>query len=105
MCSNFDNVKPKPPKVDVREYAGLLHSGQLGDIDTVHAWPKRDAWVIRLDQNAADRRFESWLWSLVPFWSKELDPKITTFNARSETVYKMPAYRGPWRHGRCCLIP
>lgn len=107
MCPNFDSVEPKPPppRMTVHDYAGVLFAGKWGSIETVHAWPKRDAWTIRFDQDAQDWRFDSWRWSLVPFWSKERNPKISTFNARSETVYKAPVFRGPWRLGQRCLIP
>lgn len=105
MCSNFDNVKPAPPDVEVRTYAGQLLSGQLGDIQTIHAWPRREAWIIRFHPDSGDWRFEDWQWSLVPFWSKERAPRMSTFNARSETVQTAPAYRGAWRQAKRCLIP
>ncbi len=105
MCSNFDNVKPAPPPTAVRTYVGQLLSGQLGDIATQHAWPRREAWIVRLDPASGDWRFDAWRWSLLPFWSKVREPRMSTFNARSETVHSAPAFRGPWRQGQRCLIP
>jgi putative SOS response-associated peptidase YedK len=105
MCSNFDNVRPRPPQADVRTYTTQLLSGALGPIETLHAWPRRDAWVARWDPDAGDWCFAAWHWSLVPFWSDTRHPKMSTFNARSETVHRAPAFRGPWREGQRCLIP
>lgn len=105
MCSNFDNVRPQPPATEVREYTGRLLSGACGPIETMHAWPRRDAWIVLHDAVTDDWRFASWHWSLVPFWSKVAEPKMSTFNARAETVHSAPAFRGPWRNGQRCLIP
>jgi putative SOS response-associated peptidase YedK len=105
MCSNFDNVKPSPPPADVRGYADHLLSGSLGPVETVHAWPRQEAWILRRDPQGDDWRFDAWRWSLVPFWAKQRNPRMSTFNARAETVHRAPAFRGPWRHGQRCLIP
>lgn len=105
MCSNFDNVRPAPPPQDVRGYAGELLAGDRGAVETVHVWPKQDAWILRPDADSGDWRFDAWRWSLLPFWSKQREPRMSTFNARAETVHKAPAFRGPWRQGRRCLIP
>jgi putative SOS response-associated peptidase YedK len=37
--------------------------------------------------------------------SSELKHGRRTYNARSETVAKLPTYRGPWRKGQRCIIP
>lgn len=44
-------------------------------------------------------------WPLIPFWSKDGAQRFNTANAKGETVAEKPAYRGPWRRGRRCLIP
>ena len=42
---------------------------------------------------------------LIPTWVKDLkDFRLSTINARSETVDKSPTFRGPFRHRRC-LVP
>lgn len=105
MCSNFDNARPAPPATEVRDYAHQWLAGERGPLKTVHVWPRQDAWILRFDPEAGDWRFDAWRWSLVPFWSRERNPRMSTFNARAETVHRAPAFRGPWRHGRRCLIP
>lgn len=39
-------------------------------------------------------------WWLTPSWSKEVSQKYSMFNARSETVAKSPAFRGPFKSQR-----
>lgn len=48
---------------------------------------------------------ESMSWGLVPAWSKEVKPKYTTFNARTESVAQKPAFRAAWAKKRTCMIP
>ena len=43
-------------------------------------------------------------WGLVPYWSKEPNPRYSTINARAESVRTKPAYRTPFKRRRC-LIP
>lgn len=44
-------------------------------------------------------------WGLVPFFAGGLPGKYSTFNARLETLASSAAFRGPWKHGRRCIIP
>lgn len=43
-------------------------------------------------------------WWLTPSWAKEVSQAYSMFNARSETLTKSPAFRGPFRHQRG-LVP
>lgn len=43
-------------------------------------------------------------WGLVPFWAKEEKIGYKMINARSETIFEKPAFRGPIKKKRC-LIP
>jgi putative SOS response-associated peptidase YedK len=43
-------------------------------------------------------------WGLVPSWSKDPAMGARMANARAETVAEKPAFRGPFRRGRC-IIP
>ncbi len=42
---------------------------------------------------------------LVPFFSKSLDIKYDTMNARSETAATTASFRGPWKRRQLCIIP
>jgi len=45
------------------------------------------------------------IYGLVPHWSKVLKIKFDTYNARIETVTRLPSYRDPWRKARHCIVP
>jgi putative SOS response-associated peptidase YedK len=64
--------------------------------------PTQDVPVVAEDE--AGRRMGLLRWGLVPFWAD--DPSIGNrlINARSETVARKPAFRGPFRRRRC-LVP
>ena len=42
---------------------------------------------------------------LVPYWSKDEKTSYKCINARAETVATTPAFRGPYKSKRRCLIP
>ncbi len=41
----------------------------------------------------------------MPFWAKGVPPKLSTINARVETVATAASYRGPWKRGQRCILP
>lgn len=49
-------------------------------------------------------------WGLIPWFAKEQVPKdskdrpMTTNNARSETMAKLPTFRDSWAKGQRCLL-
>jgi len=44
-------------------------------------------------------------WGLIPSWTKGINTKASTFNARSETIRQAPSFRDAWQSGRRCLFP
>lgn len=44
-------------------------------------------------------------WGLVPGWSREINTRYSTFNARIEGIESKPAFRDAWRKGKKCLVP
>jgi putative SOS response-associated peptidase YedK len=52
------------------------------------------------------RRFARMRWGIIPFFHKQpkKEWKSATFNARAETIEKLPTFRNIWRRSRC-LIP
>ena len=44
-------------------------------------------------------------WGLVPFWAKDEKIAYKCINARAETVATAPAFKGPYRTRRRCLVP
>jgi putative SOS response-associated peptidase YedK len=44
-------------------------------------------------------------WGLVPFWSRGIPPRYSTFNARVERIDTAAAFRGAWVRGQRCILP
>lgn len=54
-------------------------------------------------EDTAVRRLEAARWSLTPSYSKELNSKFATFNARSETAAEKATFRGSVKSKRAIL--
>ena len=61
--------------------------------------------VPAVRERNGERLCELLRWGLVPFWAKGLPPKLSTINARLETIATAPSYRGPWQRGQRCILP
>lgn len=59
--------------------------------------------VVR--ERAGERLCELLRWGLVPFWARGIPPKLSTSNARMETIATAASYRGPWQRGQRCILP
>ncbi len=59
--------------------------------------------VVR--ERLGERTCELMRWGLVPFWAKGVPTKLSTINARIETIATAPTYRGPWKRGQRCILP
>jgi putative SOS response-associated peptidase YedK len=57
-----------------------------------------------LDKESGTRRPILMKWGLIPFWSKDGKMKHPTFNAKAETVTKLPRFKNAWEAGRRCLV-
>lgn len=44
-------------------------------------------------------------WGLVPFWAKGVPPKLSTINARMESLSTAASWRGPWKRNQRCILP
>lgn len=58
--------------------------------------------VIR--QTEKGKVLEGMKWGLVPMWAKDIRIGYKMINARSETIFEKPAWRGPVKRNRC-LVP
>jgi len=55
--------------------------------------------------NEPERPVVELRWGLVPYWAESPGSmKLSTFNARVETIAAAPAYRGPTRSRRCVIL-
>lgn len=64
--------------------------------------PTQQSPVLRLIDGT--RQFDEMRWQLVPRWEKEFKTKISTINAKSETVFESRLYMGLIVRQRC-IIP
>ena len=62
--------------------------------------------IVRLDRETGERELVLARWGLVPFFAKSLKAfsAFSTFNAKGESVAKMPTFREPFKKRRC-LVP
>lgn len=64
--------------------------------------PTQDSPVLRLIDG--ERRFDSMRWQLVPNWEPAFTTKLSTINAKSETVFSSPLF-GDLVTRKRCIIP
>lgn len=64
--------------------------------------PTQDSPVLRLVDG--ERRFEQMRWQLVPYREPEFSTKLSTINAKSETVFDSPLF-GEIITRRRCIVP
>jgi putative SOS response-associated peptidase YedK len=66
-------------------------------------WPAYDAPVV-LSQSG-ERQAIMARWGLVAASARSLNPKLSTFNARSESAASSATFRGAWAKGQRCIVP
>ena len=107
MCGRY-NVTPDASAFieafDIAEGIDSLPDGAFYNISPSGKGGLTRVPTIRLDGQGS-RELAMLHWPLIPFWSKDGTVRFNTANAKGETVTEKPAYRGPWRHGRRCLVP
>lgn len=100
MCSNY---------VPVTAYDRLLrHFGveRAKDEGPIETWPTGMAPFITAGPPGGPARVvHDGLFGLVPTFAREKSYGRRTYNARSETVDKLPSFRESWRKGWRCIIP
>jgi putative SOS response-associated peptidase YedK len=101
MCSNYRAV--------TRSDRMLTFFGveRAKDEDPVDVWPTGLAPFIRLAEpgSANKRVVDDGLFGLLPAFQKEMAAGRKTYNARTESVAKLPSYRDSWRKSLRCIIP
>lgn len=64
--------------------------------------------VVLGNENGNSRSVEFLRWGLIPGWVKDIEKaekiRFQTANARAETIYEKPSFRGPILKGRC-IVP
>ncbi len=101
-------------------YASFREAQDLADIFTLDvispvaaglapSWnvaPTQAARIVREDIHAGEvlRVLDAAKWGLVPSWAKDSAIGSRMINARSETLFSKPSFKGPARYARC-IVP
>jgi putative SOS response-associated peptidase YedK len=83
-------------------------------LDTIKddMWPRYQGLFVRRppeldsgDEAVPPLEGEAGRWGLISALTKEPNPKLSTFNARSETAARSFTFGNAWRKGQRCIIP
>lgn len=100
MCSNYKAVTRSDRLL---KFFGVARERDEPSVDT---WPLGLAPFIRLAEDGSGNRVvEDGMFGLLPHFQTELAAGRKTYNARSETVAKLPSFRESWKMGWRCIIP
>lgn len=66
--------------------------------------PTQDLLTAIRDPASGARLSALMRWGLIPAWAKDVKIGVSMFNARADTIAEKPAFKGPWRAGRRCLV-
>ena len=100
-CSNY---RPVTQMDRMLTYFGV--ELQPGDSTAPDVWPLGLAPFIRLaHEGSGNREALVGHFGLVPVFAKELAFGKKTYNARSETVARLPSFRDAWRRSQRCIVP
>jgi putative SOS response-associated peptidase YedK len=100
MCGRYTARTTQQDLIDHFSVQGVLfdHSERF------NIAPSQDVSAITALERPEHRILEKLRWGLVPFWARDTSMSSRMINARSETVFEKPAFRGAIRSRRC-LIP
>jgi len=100
MCSNY---RPVTNADRMLRFFGIRRERDEPPVDT---WPLGLAPFIRAAEDGSGNRVgDLGLFGLLPHFAVELAAGRRTYNARSETVHKLPSFRDSWARGRRCIVP
>jgi putative SOS response-associated peptidase YedK len=97
MCGRF-NVIDSPGLQQLLRDLGI----DLSLPQAVNVAPTEQVSLVRTGESGPS--LDSARWWLTPSWAREISQAYSMFNARSETLAKSPAFRGPFRRQRA-LVP
>jgi len=101
MCANY---VPVTRRARLLSFFGVERDRDENPADT---WPLNAAPFIRLGQAGPGEPHvvDNGLFGLLPDFATEVGFGRRTYNARSETVNRLPSFRDAWANGQRCIIP
>lgn len=97
MCANYEQLK----LYDYDESFGVPPPTFPYPWET---WPTYTAPILIRDEIHGMALARA-TFGLIPFWAKSNAIARQTYNARTETVAKLPSFRNAWKRRQFCLIP
>ncbi|MBC7437810.1 MAG: SOS response-associated peptidase family protein [Bdellovibrionales bacterium] len=100
MCSNYTPVTQSDRLL---KFFGVVRERDELPADM---WPLGLAPFIRLAEDGSGNPVcDDGMFGLLPHFATEMAAGRKTYNARSETVARLPSYRQAWSRGWRCIIP
>ena len=100
MCSNYTPVTQSDRLL---KFFGVVRERDEMPVDM---WPLGLAPFIRLAEDGSGNPVcDDGVFGLLPHFAVEMAAGRKTYNARSETVARLPSYREAWSRGWRCIIP
>ena len=101
MCANY---VPVTRRARLLSYFGVERDRDENPADT---FPINVAPFIRLAKDGESEApvVDDGLFGLLPHFASEVSFGRRTYNARSETVHRLPSFRDAWANGQRCIIP
>lgn len=101
MCANY---RPVTRMDRLLSYFGVER--EPGQPTPPEIFPLGLAPFIRLHEDGSGNKvIDDGIFGLLPHFAKELAYGRRTYNARSETVARLPSFRDAWAHAQRCIIP
>lgn len=107
MCSNYDEITDEDRLL---QDFGVSYSSEKEMLAEVakrkQKFPTSLAAFIRLHESGSGNKvIEHGTFGLLPGFAKEVAYGRHTYNARTETVHKLPSFRESWKKGWRCVVP
>lgn len=100
MCANY---VPVTQADRLLEFFGVVRDRSDAPVDV---WPLGLAPFIRLaEEGSGNPIVQDGVFGLLPHFQAEMAAGRKTYNARSETVHRLPSFKSAWAKGRRCVIP
>jgi putative SOS response-associated peptidase YedK len=97
MCSHYQAVTA------LERFERHFHTQPPAGSTRGDMWPTYPAAVVLASLGHRHAVFARW--GLLANSARTLNPKLSTFNARSESVATSPTFSGAWAKGQRCIVP
>ncbi len=104
MCFNI-SINKEPEELEER-FDAEFDKGT--DFEKIYHISALDSPALPIINTEEPNRFDLYNWGLIPNWIKSSeqaeDMRLKTVNARAESVFEKPSFKGPIRDKRCLVV-